>query len=77
MRHLAGSSASCRRAVGLKLSRYDVLGSHRFGFRPDLLAIRKLTPTRYARRTWCHCFGSSRSLASHMAELAVVEANVA
>jgi hypothetical protein len=35
MRHLAGSSASCRRAVGLTLSRYDVLGSLRFGFRPD------------------------------------------
>jgi hypothetical protein len=30
MRHLAGSSASCRRAVGLTLSRYL-----RFGFRPD------------------------------------------
>ena len=35
MRHLAGSSASCTRAVGLTLSRYDVLGSLRFGFRPD------------------------------------------
>jgi hypothetical protein len=35
MRHLAGSSASCRRAVGLMLSRYDVVGSLRFGFRPD------------------------------------------
>lgn len=29
MRRLAGSSASCRRAVGLMLSRYDVLGSLR------------------------------------------------
>jgi hypothetical protein len=35
MRYLAGSSASCRRAVGLTLSRYDVLGSLRFGFRPE------------------------------------------
>ena len=35
MRHLARSSASCRRAVGLTLSRYDFLGSLRFGFRPD------------------------------------------
>lgn len=36
MRHLAGSSASCKRAAGLTLSRYDVLGSLRFGFRPDV-----------------------------------------
>jgi hypothetical protein len=35
MRHLAGSSASCRRAVGLTLSTYDVLGGLRFGFRSD------------------------------------------
>jgi hypothetical protein len=27
LRHLASSSASCRRSVGLKLSRYDVPGS--------------------------------------------------
>jgi len=33
MRHLPGSSASCRRAVGLKLPRYDVLESLRFGSR--------------------------------------------
>jgi hypothetical protein len=39
MRHLASSSASCRRSVGLKLSRYDVLGSLRFGFRPDCRLI--------------------------------------
>jgi hypothetical protein len=35
MRPLAGSSAPCRRTVGLTLSRYDVLGSLKFGFRPD------------------------------------------
>ena len=29
MRHLAGSSASCRRAVGLTLSRYGLVGSVR------------------------------------------------
>jgi hypothetical protein len=29
MRHLAGSSASCRRAVGLTLSRYGVRGDQR------------------------------------------------
>src|ERR1700730_18020797 len=41
MRHLAGSSASCRRALGLTLSRYDALGSLRFGFRPDGPALGK------------------------------------
>ena len=46
MRHLASSSASCRRSVGLKLSRYDVLGSLRFGFR-TLSAVR--TPLQAAR----------------------------
>src|SRR5436190_10313424 len=45
MRHLASSSASCRRSVGLKLSRYNVLGSLRFGFHPDCRP--------HGRGAWC------------------------
>jgi hypothetical protein len=49
MSHLAGSSASCRRSVGLTLSRYDVLGSLRFGFRPDGRLLLHWDYFRFAR----------------------------
>ena len=44
VRHLASSSASCRRSVGLKLSRYDVLGSQIL-IPSGLSANRKLSRT--------------------------------
>ena len=47
MRHLAGSSESCRRAVGLKLSRYDRRPSPKETIHQDRLPESGSSPRRY------------------------------